>query len=57
MCGRYALCGPSSRMREQFGVEPDDRKTGVCHRFCVSPVLRITPGYRAPCRAALGLRL
>jgi len=24
MCGRYALYGPSSRMREQFGVEPDD---------------------------------
>lgn len=24
MCGRYALYGPTSRMREQFGVEPDD---------------------------------
>ncbi len=24
MCGRYALFGPSSRMREQFGVEPFD---------------------------------
>lgn len=25
MCGRYALYGPTSRLREQFGVEPDDR--------------------------------
>lgn len=23
MCGRYALYGPSSRLREQFGVEPE----------------------------------
>lgn len=33
MCGRYALYGPTSRMREQFGVEPDDR----IERYNIAP--------------------
>lgn len=53
MCGRYALFGPSSRMREQFGVEPFDW-TG-CYNIAPNPgsprrpePSRI-PIMRAPC--------
>ncbi|TXH81330.1 SOS response-associated peptidase [Thauera aminoaromatica] len=33
MCGRYALYGPQSRLREQFGVEPADLE----ERYNISP--------------------
>lgn len=33
MCGRYALYGPQSRLREQFGVEPAD----YVERYNIAP--------------------
>lgn len=33
MCGRYALYGPTSRLNEQFGVEPEDWRD----RYNVAP--------------------
>lgn len=33
MCGRYALYGPQSRLREQFGVEPPD----LVERYNIAP--------------------
>lgn len=33
MCGRYALYGPQSRLREQFGVEPADLE----ERYNIAP--------------------
>ena len=33
MCGRYALYGPQSRVREQFGVEPADLE----ERYNIAP--------------------
>lgn len=33
MCGRYALYGPHSRLREQFSVEPDD----LVDRYNIAP--------------------
>ncbi|WP_343034812.1 SOS response-associated peptidase family protein [Aromatoleum diolicum] len=33
MCGRYALYGPHSRLREQFGVEPGD----LVDRYNIAP--------------------
>ena len=33
MCGRYALYGPQSRLREQFGVEPAD----LDERYNIAP--------------------
>jgi len=33
MCGRYALYGPQSRLREQFGVEPAD----IDERYNIAP--------------------
>lgn len=33
MCGRYALYGPQSRLREQFGVEPGDLE----ERYNIAP--------------------
>lgn len=56
MCGRYALYGPRSRVRERFGVEPDEwaERYNIAPSQ-VAPVVRAVDGGRQIVAARWGL--
>lgn len=50
MCGRYALYGPTSHLREQFGASIDELPSDFGPRYNAAPVQMLPVVRRLPSR-------